>query len=112
VRARCSSASSPAPVVPRHRHLGEVHAFNLSGQRQLDTGEVVGPGGYVYEPVGNVDSWKAVGDEPAIVHIVSFDAMEYLGDDDRGLRRDSAASLREIYRRYCRENRISLQDLG
>jgi 2,4'-dihydroxyacetophenone dioxygenase len=102
----------PGTVVPRHRHLGEVHAFNLSGQRQLDTGEVVGPGGYVYEPVGNVDSWKAVGDEPVIVHIVSFDVMEYLGDDDRVLRRDSAGSLREIYHHYCRENGISPQDLG
>jgi 2,4'-dihydroxyacetophenone dioxygenase len=32
----------PGTVVPRHRHLGDVQAFNLSGQRQLDTGEVVG----------------------------------------------------------------------
>jgi 2,4'-dihydroxyacetophenone dioxygenase len=102
----------PGTVVPRHRHLGEVHVFNLSGQRQLDTGEVVGPGGYAYEPAGNVDSWKAVGDEPVIVHIVSFGPMEYLGDDDRVLRRDTAASLREIYHRYCRENGISPQDLG
>jgi 2,4'-dihydroxyacetophenone dioxygenase len=41
----------------------EVHALNLAGTRKLlDTGEVVGPGGYVYEPAGNVDSWMAIGD--------------------------------------------------
>ena len=36
----------PGLVVPRHRHLGEVHVFNVVGKRQLDTGHVVGPGGY------------------------------------------------------------------
>jgi hypothetical protein len=77
-----------------------------------NTGEVVGPGGYVYEPAGNVDSWKAVGDEPTIVHIVSFGAMEYLGDDDQILRRDSAASLRDIYLGYCREHGIPPRNLG
>jgi 2,4'-dihydroxyacetophenone dioxygenase len=102
----------PGTVVPRHRHLGEVHVFNLSGRRQLDTGEVIGPGGYVYEPAGNVDSWKAIGDEPAIVHIVSFGAMEYLGEDDHVVRRDSAASLRDIYLRYCREHGIEAPHLG
>ena len=95
----------PGTVVPRHRHLGEVHGFNLSGSRKLlDNGEVVGPGAYVYEPAGNVDSWMAVGDEPVIVHITSFGAMEYLDDEDNVLRRDSAASLREIYLRYCADN--------
>jgi quercetin dioxygenase-like cupin family protein len=102
----------PGTVVPRHRHLGEVHAFNIAGQRQLDTGEIVGPGGYVYEPTGNVDSWSAIGDEPVIVHIVSFGAMEYLGDDDQVLRRDTAASLRELYANYCREHGITPLELG
>jgi hypothetical protein len=26
---------SPGVVVPRHRHRGEVHAFNLAGYRQI-----------------------------------------------------------------------------
>lgn len=92
----------PGTVVPRHRHRGEVHGFNLSGSRKLlDTGEVVGPGAYVYEPAGNVDSWMAVGDEPVVVHITSFGAMEYLDDEDRVLRRDTAASLQQLYLDYC-----------
>jgi quercetin dioxygenase-like cupin family protein len=102
----------PGTVVPRHRHLGEVHALNLAGQRQLDTGEIVGPGGYVYEPVGNVDSWASVGDEPVVVHITAYGAMEYLDEDGAVLRRDSAASLRERYERHCAENGLEPLDLG
>ncbi len=97
----------PGTVVPRHRHLGEVHAFNIAGSRKLlDTGEIVGPGAYVYEPAGNVDSWMAVGDEPVIVHITSFGAMEFLGDDDRVLRSDTASSLYDIYVQYCERSNV------
>jgi len=102
----------PGKIIPRHRHLGEVHGFTLSGLRQLDTGEIAGPGAYVYEPTGNVDSWTAIGDEPAVIHIISFGAMEYLGDDDQVLRRDTAGSLRELYVNYCREHGITPLDLG
>jgi quercetin dioxygenase-like cupin family protein len=103
----------PGTVVPRHRHLGEVHGFNLSGKRKLlETGQIVGPGGYVYEPVGNVDSWMAVGDEPVVVHITSFGAMEYLGENDEILRRDTASSLRDAYLRFFRENALAPLDLG
>ena len=85
----------------------------MTGYRKLiETDEVVGPGAYVYGPPGNVDSWMAVGDEPVIVHITSFGPMEYLGDNDEVLRRDSASSLRDVYLRYCRENSIEPVDLG
>lgn len=94
----------PGTVVPRHRHHGEVHAFNVSGTRLLDTGETVGPGGYVYEPAGNVDSWSAIGDEPVVVHITSYGAMEYLDENGEVLRSDTASSLRDLYVRYCAEH--------
>jgi 2,4'-dihydroxyacetophenone dioxygenase len=91
----------PGTVIPRHRHEGDVHAFNLAGQRKLlDTGEVVGPGGYVYEPPGNVDSWMAVGDEPLIVHVVARGAIEYLDDNDRVVSRSTATSTGESYRQF------------
>ncbi len=103
----------PGIVVPRHRHLGEVHGLNLSGRRKLlETGEIVGPGGYVYEPTGNVDSWMAVGDEPVVVHIIAYGAMEYLGENDEVLKRDTASSLREAYLRYCDDNVLAALDLG
>lgn len=98
----------PGTVVPLHRHLGEVHAFNLAGRRKLlERGEIVGPGAYVYEPAGNVDSWMAVGDEPVVVHIAAHGAMEYLGDGGKVLRRDTGSSLRELYLRYCREHALA-----
>ncbi|HUR83475.1 MAG TPA: cupin domain-containing protein [Thermoanaerobaculia bacterium] len=90
----------PGTVVPWHRHTGEVHALNVSGRRRLHTGEIIGPGGYVYEPPGNVDTWSAVGDEPVVVHIVAYGAMEYLGKDGTVERTDTAASLRAIYDQF------------
>src|SRR5580704_12963845 len=37
----------PGSMVALHRHTGEVHAFNLSGTREIfGTGERVGPGNY------------------------------------------------------------------
>jgi len=102
----------PGTIVPRHRHSGEVHGLNIKGQRQLlETGELVGPGGYVYEPAGNVDSWMAIGDEPVIVHIIAHGTLEYLDENDQVLRRDSASSLREVYQRYCQEHGITPLDL-
>ena len=103
----------PGTLVPRHRHLGEVHGYNLVGRRKLlETGEVVGPGGYVYEPPGNVDSWMAVGHEPVVVHITSYGAMEYLGENGEVLRRDTASSLRDLYLRYCAAKALAPLDLG
>jgi quercetin dioxygenase-like cupin family protein len=103
----------PGTVVPLHRHLGEVHALNLAGRRKLiETGQIVGPGGYVYEPAGNVDSWMAVGDEPVIVHIVTYGAMEYLGARGEVLRRDTGSSLRDRYLRYCADHALAPIDLG
>lgn len=102
----------PGVVVPRHRHLGEVHAVNLSGSRKLlESGELIGPGGYVYEPPGNVDSWMAVGDVPVVVHIVAHGAMEYLDAEGRVTQRDSAASLLAAYHRHCAEHGLTPRDL-
>lgn len=102
---------APGTGVPLHRHLGEVHAWNVSGSRQLHTGEVVGPGGYVYEPPGNVDSWRATGDEDVVVFIAARGSMEYLGPKGEVLRRDGAESLRERYERHCAETGIEPLDL-
>jgi quercetin dioxygenase-like cupin family protein len=103
----------PGIVVPKHRHLGEVHGFNLAGRRKLlETGEIVGPGGYVYEPSGNVDSWMAVGSDPVVVHIIAYGAMEYLGENGEVLKCDTPSSLREVYFRYCIDNALAALDLG
>ncbi|MFA6986378.1 MAG: cupin domain-containing protein [Arenimonas sp.] len=87
----------PGVRMPLHRHTGEIHAYNLSGSRQLCTGEIVGPGDYVYEPPGNTDSWQAVGDAPMVAFIVVMGAVEFLGADGTVLSTASADSMRRQY---------------
>ena len=102
----------PGCVVPPHRHTGDVHAFNLEGSRELlDSGQIVGPGDYVYEPAGNADTWRAVGDSPCTVFIVTRGVMEYLDDQGEVVQRDSTETLRESYLRYCNDNGLEPVDL-
>lgn len=101
----------PGEEIPLHRHTGEVHAFNLEGSRQLCTGEVIGPGGYVYEPAGNIDAWKVVGNVPLIVMIIAAGAVEYLGPDNAVTARFTADTLMNCYREYCAANSITPIDL-
>ena len=99
-------------MVPPHRHTGDVHAFNLEGSRELvDNGQVVGPGDYVYEPAGNADTWRAVGDSPCTVFIVTRGVMEYLDEHGDVVQRDSTETLRESYLRYCKDNGLEPVDL-
>jgi hypothetical protein len=92
-------------TVAVHRNTGEVHAFNLSGTREIfGSGERVGPGNYVYEPAGMIDGWGAVGDEPCVVHIKVAGVIEYLDEDGRVTETVSAATQREVYLAWCREH--------
>jgi 2,4'-dihydroxyacetophenone dioxygenase len=92
----------PGTTIPRHRHTGEVHAFNLTGRRRiLTTGELVGPGTYVYEPTGNEDAWEAVGDEPCVIHLEANGRVEYLDDAGRVVRHTDAATARSAYLDWC-----------
>lgn len=95
----------PGTVIPKHRHTGEIHAFNLSGTRVLlDTDEIIGPGVYVYEPPGNVDSWKAIGDEPCVIHVEFNGSVEYLADDGTVIKSADASSNWRVYRDWCAAN--------
>ena len=91
----------PGTVIPPHRHTGELHALNIECLRQLVTGEILGAGGYVYEPAGNIDSWAAVGDIPLVVLIVVSGAVEYLDPDGIVLIRATASSQEAAYRDRC-----------
>lgn len=90
----------PGTAVARHRHEGEVHALNLQGTRRLDTGELVGPGGYVHEPAGNEDSWEAVGDEPVVVFVTVRGAMETLDAAGGVASRSTTSSIAASYRSF------------
>lgn len=97
----------PGTVIPPHRHTGEVHAFNVAGSRRIrTTGEVIGPATYVHEPVGNEDSWEAIGDEPCVVHLEANGRVEYLDDDGNVVRHTDAATARAEYLAWCRQHDI------
>lgn len=91
----------PGTAIPLHRHTGEVHAFNLEGTRELDSGERVGPGDYVYEPGGNTDAWKVVGDIPLVVLVVVTGAVEYLDADGAVISCYTAERLFDLYLAHC-----------
>ena len=85
----------PGSSVAVHRHTGEVHAFNLAGTREIfGTGELVGPGAYVYEPAGTVDGWGAIGGEPCVVHIKVVGTIEYLGQNGEVIESVNAGTQR------------------
>lgn len=99
----------PGTAISRHRHLGEVHAWNVAGRRRiLESGEEIGPGGYVHEPPGNVDSWMAVGDEPLVVFVTVRGAIEGLDDGGNVVSRDSTASVSASYRAFVAALRAPL----
>ena len=101
----------PGTEIGWHRHTGEVHAINLTGQRALHSGEVIGPGDYVYEPQGNTDRWQAIGDDTLIVHVVVMGKVEYLNTDGSVLDRYDGHRLYESYRQYCLDQSIKPADL-
>jgi 2,4'-dihydroxyacetophenone dioxygenase len=101
----------PGVSMPLHRHTGEIHAYNLSGSRVLCTGEVIGPGDYVYEPPGNVDWWKIVGDAPMVALAIVMGTVEFLGPGGEVQARASASTQLTQYQAYCREQGLTIQDL-
>lgn len=102
---------TPGTVMPLHRHTGEVHVFQLAGQRQLCSGETLGPGDYVYEPAGHVDWWKAVGEEDLLALAVVMGEVEFIGPGGETLGRADVHTQRAEYERHCRDGGLAPQDL-
>lgn len=102
---------SPGAIMPLHRHTGEIHAFNLEGERLLCTGERIGPGEYVYEPSGNTDWWRVVGDVPLTVLVVVHGEVEFIAADGTVRNRVSAKTQLAAYREYCETNGLPQLDL-
>lgn len=92
---------APGTRLTLHRHHGEVHGLNLQGRRRLDDGRVIGPGDYVFEPDGNVDSWEAIGDEVLVLHVVVRGDVDYVDRDGTVQRRIAAADRMTDYRAFC-----------
>lgn len=97
----------PGSAVAAHRHTGDVHAFNLAGTREIfGTGELVGPGDYVFEPAGTIDGWAATGDEACVVHIMVVGTIEYLGDSGEVIEYITADTQRAVYLAWCQEHGV------
>lgn len=101
----------PGTVMPLHRHLGPVHALNLSGERTLCTGEVIGAGDYVFEPAGNVDWWKVTGNETLVCFVLVMGDVEYLHADGTLRQRITSAWLHQAYERHCAAQGMPVRDL-
>lgn len=102
----------PGYGIPPHRHTGSVHAYNLSGSRRIHTGDIVGPGEYVYEPSGNIDSWEAIGSEPCFVLIVVEGDVEYLTPDGGVAERYNADGMLALHRKWCAATGREPFDIG
>lgn len=97
----------PGIRISLHRHAGHVHALGLSGRRRLGDGSIAGPGDYVFEPAGNVDSWGCEGDEPCIVQITMTGRLTYLDADGGDGAWTDTPKLREQYLRWCSDRGIA-----
>ena len=102
----------PGAIMPLHRHSGEIHAYNLAGTRTLCTGEVIGPGDYVYEPPGNTDWWRVTGDVEMTALVVVIGAVAFLGPGNVVTSRADAHSQRRQYEAWCAENGLPVLDLS
>jgi len=95
--------------VSRHRHLGAVQAWVLSGSwRYLEHDWVARPGDYVFEGPGDVHTLVV---EPGAVMETLFviDASyEYLDDAGVVVGVESAASKLAAYQAYCTENGLEV----
>ena len=77
-------------TIDRHTHAGEVRAYNVSGSRQLDTGEIY--------------SRSCVSDEPCIAQITMSGRLTYLSANDELLDYIDTPKLREFYLGWCGDN--------
>jgi 2,4'-dihydroxyacetophenone dioxygenase len=92
----------PGTVIPLHRHQGDVHAFTLEGHRTLGPdGPTIGPGSYLHEPVGNIDTWWATNDGPCVVHIAISGRLEDLDTNGAVTSYDDTDSLHRTYLDWC-----------
>ena len=96
----------PNAVMPLHRHSGETRVFVLEGALLLDTREKVETGGYIFEPTGTVDTWRADGKKPLVILVDVGGSVEYLNSDGSVWKRVTANTLREIYHAHCDKNGI------
>jgi quercetin dioxygenase-like cupin family protein len=91
---------APGTRLPRHHHLGVVHAYTLEGQwRYVETGFLAGPGSYVYEIAGSSHTLEVPqdADGPAVVFFVVEGGMVLLADDGAPLMIWDTRAMADLY---------------
>ena len=101
----------PGAHIPPHQHRGEVHGFVFRPAPPWANGAVLGPGGYDYEPPGQVDTWMVEGAEPLTGLFVVRGAVEYLDAEGNVVRAETTESKAKTYRRFCAERGLAPLDL-
>ena len=103
---------SAGGTVNRHRHHGPVDAWVMQGRwRYLEHDWVAVPGSYVHEPEGDVHTLVV---EPGVEMITLFTVhgpIEYIDDDERVIRTDTAQRKLELYEAHCKANDLPIVDL-
>lgn len=90
--------------VSRHRHLGAVEGFLLSGSwHYLEHDWVARAGDFVFEAPGDVHTLEVLGEEEMVTLFSIHGPLEYLDEDDRVVSVETAETKRRRYHDYCAE---------
>lgn len=103
---------SAGGTVNRHRHHGPVDAWVMQGSwRYLEHDWVAGPGSFVHEPEGDVHTLAVDAGEEMITLFIVHGPIDYMDDDDRVIRTDTAQRKLELYEAHCMANGLPIVDL-
>lgn len=95
--------AEPGATLPRHRHLGDVHAITHRGRWRYDDYDwIAGPGTYVHELAGSAHTFHVPDDatEDAYITFVVEGPQEILDDDGSVASVESGATIAEYYRAF------------
>jgi len=95
--------AEPGATLPRHRHLGDVHAITHSGRWKYDDYDwVAEPGTYVHERAGSTHTFHVPDDatEDAVITFVVEGPQEILDDDGAIASVENGATIDEYYRAF------------
>ncbi len=90
---------APGTVLPKHQHLGCVHAYTLAGRwRYLEYDWIAEPGSYIFEPPGSVHTLAVPNDsEPVVILFIIEAGLVLVADDGAPLSVWDTRAMMELY---------------
>ena len=92
---------APGTVLPRHRHMGEVHAYTIRGRWYYkEYNWIAETGSYVYEPPNSVHTLTVPPEnpEPTVILFTIHAGLVLISDDGDLLTIEDAQSMNMLYR--------------